>query len=152
MSSFFNGSLLDEYALSKSRFEGVVGLGASKAEVCRMFCLGLLQWAGEDTYGLDVIEYCSGETGKHVLKLLDDWCRENYFGMPFASVYELIQTTTVKKFEDAMLELGVRGNPSAIAIMNEVIRKKENNGIVQVNFVNSLPPETEADKENDDDD
>ena len=48
-----------------------------------------------------------------------------------------------------MVELGIRGNPSAIAIMNEVIRKKENASVSQVVFVNQMPLETEADKEDD---
>ena len=134
MSSFFNGSLLDEYSLNKAKFEGVVGLGASKSEVLKLFSVSL---SPEDL-------------GKSAdFAKLDRWCQDNYNGMDFATVYDLIQAMTVKKFEDAMLELGVRGNPSAIAIMNEVIRKKENNGIVQVNFVNSLPLESEEDKEDD---
>ena len=32
---------------------------------------------------------------------------------------------------------------------NEVIRKKENNSVVQIQFINSIPLETEEDKEND---
>ena len=49
-----------------------------------------------------------------------------------------------------MLDLGIRGNPSAIAIMNEVIRKKENNSIVTINYVNQLPLEGEESKADDD--
>lgn len=133
MSSFFKGNLLDEFALTKEKFETVVGLGTAKAEVLKMFSVSLSPESyGENaTYGM-----------------LDAWCQANY-NMPFGTVYDLIQSMTVKKFEDSMLELGLRGNPSAIAIMNEVIRKKESNGIVQVNFVNALPLETEEDKEND---
>ena len=78
--------------------------------------------------------------------MLDEWCRENYQNLGFDHVFSLIQAATMKKYKDYMLELGVRGNPSAIALMNEVILKKENNGIVQVNFVNQLPPESEDDK------
>lgn len=148
MGNFFNGSLLDEYALTKEKFETVIGLGASHAEVRRIFCLGALRYNGEETRGIDVVEYCTGETGKHIEKILDNWCLEKY-QIPYASVYMLIQETTVKHFEDLMLELGIRGNPTAIAIANEVIRKKENNGVVQINFVNNLAPETEEDKEDD---
>lgn len=135
MSSFFNGSLLDECALNKTNFEGFVGLGRSKKEILEVFAIAL----SPDDLGASA-DY----------SMLDKWCKENYNGLGFDHVYALIQAATLKKFEDCMVELGVRGNPSAIAIMNEVIRKKENNGIVQVNFVNQLPAETEEDKEDDD--
>ena len=59
MGSFFTGNILNEYALTTEKFETVVGLGKSKAEVRRIFCLGILRWAGHDTYGLDVLEYCN---------------------------------------------------------------------------------------------
>lgn len=133
MSNFFDGGLLDEFILTKDNFEKVVGLGASKAEVVKIFSVSLSP--------LDC--GASADTG-----MMDYWCRQNYGGMPFATVYDLIQCMTVKKFEDCMLELGIRGNPSAISIMNEVIRKKENNGLVQVNFVNTLPLESESESEN----
>lgn len=150
MSSFFSKSLLDDYAvLEKEKFEMVIGLGSSLAEVRRLFCLPVMKWAGEETYGVDVISLCEEEKGrKHIDALLDKWCLETYH-MPYSSVYGLIQEHTVKKFEDCMLELGVRGNPSAIGIMNEVIRKKENSSIVTVQFVNQLPAETEEEAEND---
>lgn len=134
MSSFFNGSLLDECALNKTNFEGYVGLGRSKKEILEVFAIAL---SPEDL----------GASADYAM--LDKWCVNNYSGLGFDQVYSLIQAATLKKFEDAMVELGVRGNPSAIAIMNEVIRKKENSGIVQVNFVNSMPLETEEDKQDD---
>lgn len=149
MGSFFNGSLLDEYTLTKEKFETVVGLGSSHQQVKLIFCLGLLTWAGEDTYGIDVDEYLSGEKMKHLDKILDRWCLETY-RIPYNSVYHLIQEHAIKHFEDLMVELGVRGNPSAIAIANEVIRKKENSSIVTINYVNQLPLEGEESKEDDD--
>lgn len=134
MSSFFHGSLLDEFALTPEKFEMVVGLGTPKAEVLKMFSISL---SPEDL----------GEGA--TFEKLDKWVREHYNNVPFNVVYDLLQSMTVKKFEDCMLELGVRGNPSAIAIMNEVIRKKENASVSQVVFVNKMPLETEADKEDD---
>jgi len=151
MSSFFTGSLLDDYILTKEKFETVVGTGSSKATVRKIFCLGILRWANEDTYGLDVIEYCNTpESIQHLDFLLDKWCLETY-GIPYASAYELLQEATINHFEDLMIELGIRGNPSAIAIANEVIRKKESSGVVTVNFVNTLPLETEQEQENEQD-
>ena len=147
MSSLFNsnnGSILDSYVMNKTKFENYIGIGKSLAEVRFMFCKAILNWAGEDTYGLDIVEYCKGDGLKHVDFLLDKWCLQTY-GMPYSTVYHLIQDATVAEFEDLMVDLGIRGNPSAIAIANEVIRKKENSGIVQVNFVNKLPLESDND-------
>lgn len=150
MGSFFSNSLLDEYSqMTKEKFEMVVGLGATLAEVRRLFCLPIMVWAGEDTYGVNVLDLCADKnSAKHIDKLLDKWCLENYH-IPYSSVYGLLQEQTVKKFEDCMLELGIRGNPSAIGIMNEVIRKKESNSVVTVNFINQLPEETEKEAEDD---
>lgn len=134
MGSFFNGSLLDECILNKPNFEGFVGLGHSKKEILEVFALSLspADYGKSATYAM-----------------LDKWCKENYNGIGFDQVFELIQSATLKKFEDCMVELGVRGNPSAIAIMNEVIRKKENSSIVTINYVNQLPLEDEESKADD---
>ena len=134
MSTFFNGSLLDECILNKNNFEGYVGLGRSKKEILEVFALSL---SPDDL----------GKSASYAM--LDDWCKKEYGGLGFDHVYALVQAATLKKFEDAMVELGIRGNPSAIAIMNEVIRKKENASVSQVVFVNQMPLETEADKEDD---
>ena len=148
---FFDGKILDEFKLDKDRFEAAVGLGASHYDVRKMFCLGLLAWNGEDTYGLNIDEWtdAKGDKCKHLEKLLDKWCLETYH-VPYDTAYALIQQHTITKFEELMVDLGIRGNPSAIAIANEVIRKKENSGVVQINFVNALPLETEEDKEDGD--
>ena len=132
--SFFAESLLNECVLNKNNFEAAISYGNSKKEVLKMFSLSL---SPEDL----------GEGATYAM--LDKWCKENYGGLGFNHVYDLLQAAVVKKYQDYLLELGIRGNPSAIAVMNEVILKKENNGIVQINFVNELPAETEEDKEND---
>jgi len=137
MSSFFNGSLLNECILNKENFEAAVGLGNSKKEILEMFALSL---SPDDL----------GQSASYAM--LDKWCKETYSGLGFDHVFSLLQAATMKKYKDAMLELGIRGNPSAIALMNEIILKKENSGIVQVNFVNSLPLESEEDKEDEEED
>ena len=132
MGSFFNGNLLDECALNKPNFEAQIGLGASKKEVLEMFAISL---SPEDL----------GESATYAM--LDKWCKENYNGLGFGHVYDILQAATLEKFKDCMMELGIRGNPSAIAIMNEVIRKKESS-VVEVKFVNELPLEKENGLEN----
>lgn len=134
MSTFFNGSLLDECILNKNNLETYIGLGRSKKEILEVFALSL---SPDDL----------GKSASYAM--LDDWCKKYYSNLGFDQVYSLVQAATLKKFEDAMVELGIRGNPSAIAIMNEVIRKKENASVSQVVFVNQMPLETEADKEDD---
>ena len=132
--SFFDGNLLNECVLNKKNFEGFVGLGHSKKEILQVFALSL---SPEDL----------GESADYAK--LDKWCKDNYDGLGFDQVFNLLQAITLKKFEDCMLDLGIRGNPSAIAIMNEVIRKKENNSIVTINYVNQLPLEGEESKADD---
>ena len=131
---FFDGNLLNESVLNKKNFEGFVGLGHSKKEILEVFAVSL---SPEDL----------GESADYAK--LDKWCKDNY-EMGFDQIYSLLQAITVKKFEDCMLDLGIRGNPSAISIMNEVIRKKESNGLVTINYVNQLPPEGEESKADDD--
>ena len=147
MSSFFKGNLLDEFALNKEKFETVVGLGSSHNEVRMMFCLGLLVWNGEDIYGLDVQEYLE-KNCKHIESLIDKWCLQEY-RLPYNTVYALLQERAITEFEDMMVGLGIRGHVSALAIANEIIRKKESSSVVTVNFVNTLAPESEAEKEDD---
>lgn len=147
MGILFTGNVLDEYALNKDKFEACVGLGRSKAEMRKLFCLGLLHYAGEDISNIDVLEYAE-HNAKRLDQLLDKWCVENYH-MPFATVYELLQIAIVNKYEEAMADLAVQGHSKAIDIMEEVIRKKETNNVVAINFINNLPEETEDDKLND---
>ncbi len=147
MSSLFENSVIDSISISKEKFETFIALGKSIQQVRDFFCLPLLKWEGSvDTSNLDVPAYLKSPEGSaHTSYLLDKWCRENY-SLPFNTVYHLIQNAAVSKFEDLMVELGIRGNPSAIAIANEVIRKEKANSVVAINFVNSLPLESEEDK------
>ncbi len=155
---------MDACIIDKERFETFVGLGKSRKQVREFFCMSLCAWA-EERYraegkgtprgwnvpeGADPMEWAASPEGVRALDgMLDAWCRDEYGGMPFNTVYHLVQESTVAEFEDLMVALGVRGNPSAIAIANEVIRKKEQGGPVTINFVNALPPEAESDKEDD---
>ena len=147
MGIFFTGSVLDEYALNKDKFEACIGLGRSKAEMRKLFCLGLLAWDKRDISNIDALSYAE-QNAKELDYLLDKWSRENY-NMPFATVYELIQYAVVTKYEEAMADLAVQGHTKAIDIMEEVIRKKENTNVTTINFINALPEETEDDKLND---
>lgn len=148
MGALTKGNLLDNFDINKEKFETAVSLGKSHHQIRTLFCLGLLLWNGEDVYGLDVEEYLK-ENCKHIEKLLDKWCLQEYH-LPYKTVYPLIQETAVANFEDMMVSLGIRGHVTALGIANEIIRKKENSGVVVVNFVNQLPPESEEDKEDDD--
>lgn len=146
MSSLFKNSVIDSISLDKEKFENFIALGKSIQQVREMFCLPLLSWNGEDISNLDIPAYFkSPENVAHISSLLEKWCRENY-NIPFNSVYHLVQSSAVSEFEDVMVELGIRGNPSAIAIANEVIRKEKANSVVSINFINSLPTESEEDK------
>ena len=147
MGALTKGNLLDNFEINKEKFETAVSLGKSHHQIRTLFCLGLLIWNGEDIYGLDVGEYLE-KNCKHIEGLLDKWCLENY-RLPYNTVYSLLQEQAIANFEDLMVGLGIRGHVSALGIANEIIRKKENTGVVTVNFVNALPPESEAEKEDD---
>lgn len=147
MGALTKGNLLESFEINKEKFETAVSLGKSHHQIRTLFCLGLLIWNNEDVYGLDVEEYLE-KNCKHIEALLDKWCLEQY-RLPYNTVYSLLQETAITNFEDMMVSLGIRGHVTALGIANEIIRKKENSGVVTINFVNSLPSESESDKEDD---
>lgn len=147
MGALTKGNLLESFEITKEKFETAVSIGKSHQKIRELFCLGLLLWNNEDIYGLDVEEYLE-DNCKHIEALLDKWCLQEY-KLPYKTVYALLQETAIANFEDMMVGLGIRGHVTALGIANEIVRKKENNSVVTVNFVNSLPLEPEEAKEDD---
>ena len=116
-------SILDEYQLSKEKFEGAIAVGRMPNQILTMF----------------------NKTGKE----MDEWCIENY-GRDFKLIYEWVRQCTVEKYLHCVHELGMHGNPSALGIIDRAIQKDESMNTVKIEFVTSLPTENEKDKENDD--
>lgn len=120
------GSMLDRHMLCKEIFESAVCHGMSEKEILQLF---------------------SREVSN--ISELDSWCLKEY-GMPFGTVYPLLQEIAVDRYLELLGVLGVKGNPLALSTLNEMILKRKTNSIVEINFNNSLPLEKEEDKENDD--
>lgn len=115
-------SILDEVKLDVENFEGAIAIGMKRAEILTMF---------------DVNE-----------SEMDKWCLEQY-GKKFDIVYAIIKQCTYKEFLDTVRNLGFRGNPSALNIINQAINDKSQNSVVKIVFDNNVPTEEEEEKEND---
>lgn len=78
-------------------------------------------------------------------KEMDDWCLEKY-GMNFQTTFDAIKQGAISEYLDCVHALGIRGNPSALNIINEALRGMQNTGTVKIVFETNLPEENEEDK------
>lgn len=119
-----NISILDESKIDIDHFEAAIAVGRSIYEIQVMF-------------GMD-------------RKQLEDWVHEHYNGMPLQTVYDRIKMLAVSQFYEVMRDLGYRGNPSAMHIINEALNGyAEEQKTVKIVFENNVPVEDEKDKEDD---
>ena len=117
-------SILDDYKLTVEKFESVISHGMNMQQVLTIF--------------------------QKTSKEMDDWCKENYNGCNFARVYEVVRQAALSDFFDACRELGYRGNPSALAIINNAIQRLDSGNTIKIVFANQgVTEENEDDKEND---
>lgn len=117
-------SILDEYQLTVEKFEGAIAVGRNKLQILTMF--------------------------QKTAREMDEWCKENYNGANFEYVYEVVKQVTLNEYFDCMKELGFRGNPSAMAIINAAIQNLEAGNVMKIVFANDgVQEETEEDKLND---
>ena len=120
-----NTSILDEIQLDKYNFEGAIAVGMTKSQIMTMF----------HTNSRD----------------MDHWCMENYRGLNFDTVFEMVKQCCYKEFLDTVKSLGYRGNPSALNIINNAINEQAANNVVKIVFDNKgIEVETEDDKLADD--
>lgn len=82
------------------------------------------------------------KTGKE----MDEWCKEAYGIASFHTIYEMVRQAIYKEFLETVKELGCRGNPSALNIINQAISDHENDNVVKIVFENGLKEENEEDK------
>ena len=118
-------SILDEYKLTIERFEGAIAVGRMPGQILTMF----------------------NKTSRD----MDEWCAKNYQGHNFKTVYEWVRQCTVETYLHCVHDLGIRGNPSALGIIDRAIQKDESMNTVKIVFNAGLPSENEEDKLNDDD-
>lgn len=116
-------SLLDKYKLCKDKFELVIGVGMSKSQVLVIF--------------------------HKTEKEMDEWCQENYDGLHFGVVYEMLRNMAYSDFLDTVAILGARGNPSALNILNGALNSLAGTQTVKIVFGNDVPVESEEDSRND---
>ena len=119
-----NISILDSSKIDIDHFETAICVGRSIYEIQIMF-------------GMDRNQ-------------LEDWVGEHYNGAPLQTVYDRIKMNAIAEFYEVMRDLGYRGNPSAMHIINEALNGyAEEQKTVKIVFENNVPVETEKDKDDD---
>lgn len=113
-------SILNEYELTVEKFEGAIAVGRLPNQILTMF----------------------NKTAKE----MDEWCKENYNGHDFKLIYEWVRQCTVEHYLQCVHEMGMRGNPSALGIIDRAIQKDESMSTVKIEFITALPNENEEDK------
>ncbi len=116
-------SIFDDYKLTVDKFEGAIGTGRNMSQIATMF--------------------------QKTSKEMDEWCNENY-GHDFKYVYEAVRQMVLNEYFEAMKDLGYRGNPSALNIINNAIQRLDSENVIKIVFDNNnVKEETEEDKEDD---
>lgn len=88
-----SNSILDRFPLTKEVFEDkVIGIGTKKEVVMKIF--------------------------RKSMEEMNDWCQENY-GLDFNTTYELLKQMTYAEWKECLKNLGIKGNPTAMSIMQE---------------------------------
>ena len=115
-----NSSILDNIKLNKGRVEGYIACGMKSGEILTVFHISAID--------------------------MDKWCMEEY-GMPWKDAFEMIRQATRGEYLDAVKDLGIKGNPTALSIVDKVINgdnAEETNGMI---FNVNVKVETDNDKE-----
>lgn len=116
-----NESILDGLTINKGRFEAYIACGLRKSEILTAFSATN---AGD----------------------LDAWCKQNYNGLDFSTCYEIIRQNTRAEYYDALKELGLKGNPTAMAIVERFADREGDNGGSGMVFNVNVKVETNDDK------
>jgi len=102
-----NESVLDRLSgINKQRLEGYISCGLKKQEILSAF---------------NVDE-----------EKMENWCTENY-GMNFSTLFEVVRQIARGEYLDTMKDLGFKGNPTAISIIDKVVNSDDSsasNGMV----------------------
>jgi len=100
-------SIIDRFPLTKETFEDkVIGIGTRMDVVLTIF--------------------------RKTKEEMNDWCQENY-GLDFKTTYELLKQMTYAEWKECLKQLGIRGNPTAMGIIQERLAEdleESTNGIV----------------------
>jgi len=89
-----NESILDKLTLNKTRVEGYIACGMKSSEILTIY-------------------HISGAE-------MDKWCEQEY-GMNWKTAFELLRQATRGEYLDMVRDMGLKGNPTALAIVDKVI-------------------------------
>lgn len=117
-------SILDKYTLNQETFEGAIAVGRTPSQMLAMF----------NVTSREMDEFCEKTYGK---------------GRNFKLIYEWVRQGTVYEYLQCVKELGLRGNPSALGIIDRAIQKDEAQSTVKIEFVADMPEAGDDDKEDD---
>lgn len=116
-----NESMLNNISINKGRLEAYIGCGMKKAEIISAF----------------------NTTSEEMEK----WCQENYNGMNFNTVFEVVRQMSRGIYLDMMKDLGFKGNPTAISIIDKVVNSDDDNANTGMVFNVNVKVESNDDKQ-----
>jgi hypothetical protein len=116
-------SILDKYTLNQETFEGAIAVGRTPSQMLAMFNV--------------------------TSREMDEFCEKTYGRGDFKLIYEWVRQCTVDEYLQCVKELGLRGNPSALGIIDRAIQKDEAQSTVKIEFVADMPEAGDDDKEDD---
>lgn len=112
-------SIVQEVRLNRGRFESYISVGLKKQEILTAFNV-----ESEE---------------------MNNWCSENY-GMNFDAAYEMIRQIIRGEYLDAMKDLGFKGNPTAISIIDRFINVEDTGANNKMVFNVNVNVEKDDDK------
>lgn len=116
-------SITEQYTLNRDTFEAAIAVGRLPHQMLAQF---------------NVTE-----------KEMDEFCLKNY-GRNFKLVHEWVRQCTIDEWLHTLKLMGVKGNPTAMQIVDKAIQKDESMGMVKIVFdQGSVKQETEEDKMDD---
>jgi hypothetical protein len=116
-----NESMLNNISINKGRLEAYIGCGMKKTEIISAF----------------------NTTSEEMEK----WCQENYNGMNFSTVFEVVRQMSRGIYLDMMKDLGFKGNPTAISIIDKVVNSDDENANTGMVFNVNVKVESNDDKQ-----
>ena len=114
-----NSSILDNVTLNKGRVEGYIACGMKSSEILTIFNISSIE--------------------------MDKWCEEEY-GMNWKTAFELLRQATRGEYLDVVRDLGLKGNPTALSIVDRVINNDNGDETSGMVFNVNVRVETDNDK------
>lgn len=112
-------SIIEGIKINKGRLEGYISVGMKKSEILSAFNIGVVE--------------------------MNNWCNENY-GMNFDTVFEVVRQVARGEYLDCLKELGVRGNPTAMSIIDKFVNSDDAGGNAGISFNVNVKMENSDDK------